>query len=229
MGKGVAHKRTASSADVIPMNIGHTKPTAYLVDWEAPEYTDVYDNDKVMFDEVKELSSTVANAIGRRDDQTILDAALAGKGNTVVHGGTNLTVAKLRAGIKFLNKKEVPKGDRYMIIEDEGLDSLLGTTEITSSDYNSVKALVQGEVDTFLGIKFICIGEREEGGLSKTGNIVSGLLWHKDALGHAIGLDKKPAVDWIPTKSSHLINSMWTGGAVAIDPEGIVEVQYDIS
>ena len=35
------------------------------------------------------------------------------------------------------------------------MNSLLGETSITSADFNSVKALVQGEIDTFLGFKFI--------------------------------------------------------------------------
>jgi len=32
---------------------------------------------------------------------------------------------------------------------------MLGLTEVTSSDYNSVKALVQGDIDTWLGFKWI--------------------------------------------------------------------------
>jgi len=65
MGKGVATQRTGSSADVVPMNVGHSLTVATLVDYEAPEYTDVYDQKTVNFDEVRELATSIAGAMGR--------------------------------------------------------------------------------------------------------------------------------------------------------------------
>ena len=47
MGKGIATARTGSSADVVPMNITHAVKVATLEDYEAPEYTDVYDQKTV--------------------------------------------------------------------------------------------------------------------------------------------------------------------------------------
>ena len=35
------------------------------------------------------------------------------------------------------------------------IQSLLRTTEVTSADYNTVKALVAGTVDSFMGFKFV--------------------------------------------------------------------------
>lgn len=227
MGKGVATVRTGSSSDVVPMNISHATKQATLADYEAPEYTDIYDQATVNFDEVVQLATTVAGAMGRRDDQSIIDAAIAGAGTTIADGGTNLTVAKLREAVKALNAVEAPAGDRYAIIDQEGLDALLGTTEVTSSDYNSVKALVYGEVDTFLGLKFKVIGNRAEGGLPESANVVSGIVFHKAALGHAVGIDMKTKMDYVAHKASYLTMGMWKAGSVAIDPEGIIKVNYD--
>ena len=46
-------------------------------------------------------------------------------------------------------------GPRYLVHNAAQLQNLLGQTQVTSADYNSVKALVNGELDTFLGFKFI--------------------------------------------------------------------------
>ena len=52
-----------------------------------------------------------------------------------------------------------------MVIHANGLAALLDETELTSSDFATVKALSTGEIDTFLGFKFITLGDRDEGGL----------------------------------------------------------------
>lgn len=48
-----------------------------------------------------------------------------------------------------------PNEPRYLACSERQLSDLLRTTEVRSADYNSIKALVQGEVDTFMGFKFI--------------------------------------------------------------------------
>ncbi len=65
MGKGVATARTGSSEDVVPMDIAHSVKVATLVDYEAPEYTDIYDKATVNFDEVTELATTIAACMGK--------------------------------------------------------------------------------------------------------------------------------------------------------------------
>ena len=77
-----------------------------------------------------------------------------------------MTVAKLRSIRTLFNKAGVPKGERFAIVHPQQTGDLLGTTEVTSSDFNTVKTLVNGDVDTFLGFKFIEIGDRDEGGLT---------------------------------------------------------------
>ena len=41
------------------------------------------------------------------------------------------------------------------IVTAAQIEDLLESTEVTSADYNTVKALVNGEVDTFMGFKFV--------------------------------------------------------------------------
>lgn len=68
---------------------------------------------------------------------------------------SGLTIAKLRAAKFILDSNEVDEEEeRTIVVSAKQLQDLLRTTEITSADYNSVKALVDGTVDTFMGFKF---------------------------------------------------------------------------
>lgn len=226
MGKGAATQRTGSSADVVPMGIAHSLKQATLTDYEAPEYTDIFDQATVNFDEVVELAQTIAGAMGRRDDQSIIDA-LATTTTTVGAGTQALDLATITAAAKALNKVEAPMEDRYFVVHEGGLNQILNDSTITSADYNSVRLLMSGEIDTFMGFKWKIIGSsRAEGGLPLTGTVRSGFAFHKSAVGHAVGIDMKTRVDYVPHKASWLSMGMWKAGTVAIDVEGIVEVKY---
>ena len=45
--------------------------------------------------------------------------------------------------------------EQFAIVSASQIQSLLRTTEVTSNDYNTVKALVAGEINTFMGFEFI--------------------------------------------------------------------------
>ena len=48
-----------------------------------------------------------------------------------------------------------PARPRYFVANPANIAALLNTTEVKSSDYNTVKALAMGQIDSFLGFKFI--------------------------------------------------------------------------
>ena len=228
-GKGVATLRVPQT-DVTPLNVDFSQVTCTLEDWNAAEYSDIFMQKKVNFDEKQELVQVVANAIGRRQDQLIIDALTASSTSLTVSndiGGTNtdLNTTKLREAKKLLDANNVPPQDRCVVLHGNNLSSLLSETAVTSSDFNTVKALVAGEIDTWLGFKFIVMGDRTEGGLTIDGSS-DRTIWafHKAALGYAEGLALKTEINYIPEKTSHLVNSMLSAGAVAIDAEGIVQL-----
>jgi hypothetical protein len=228
IGKGVAQVRIPQT-DVTPLNVTYSQVTATLSDYIAAEYSDIFMQAKVNFDERREIVKVVSNAIGRRQDQLILDALTASSASSVSNdiGGsdTNMNVAKLRAAAQTLNTNNVPMDNRHIIIHASSLASLLAETSVTSSDFNTVKALVQGEINTFLGFTFHVLGDRTEGGLIKDGsNDRTCFAFHKDALGLAEGIAPKTEINYVPEKTSFLIASMFSAGAVAIDDEGIVKI-----
>ena len=128
-------------------------------------------------DPMSQTSICIASSVGIQMDKIIYQAlggtAYRGEtgANTVTFpagktvavdfesSGTNtgLTTAKIRRAAKLMNAQGVPAYDRTFVCSATGLEQLLGSTTVTSSDYNSVKALVSGELDTWMGFKFVVL------------------------------------------------------------------------
>ena len=88
-----------------------------------------------------------------------------------------------------------------------------------------MKALVDGEVNRFLGLDFKWMETRDEGGLSKDGsNDRTNFAWDMRAMGLAVGIDFRTEVNYVPEKTSWLANGLFSAGAVDVDALGIVEI-----
>ena len=234
MGKGLANQKSTSDL-VTPMNVEHELITCTLANWNAPEYTDMFDAAEVNFDEKQELAETVAGALGRRDDQIIIDALDASTpltttvATSVGGAASNLNMAKIIRAKVELKKQGVNTrqgGQFHAVIEADGLSGLLNDELITSSDYQAIKALVNGEVNTLAGFKFHILEDRVEGGLTVAANVVDSYFYHTQAVGLATGIAPKTEINWIPERTSWLTNGCLKAGAVVRDSGGLVKVQY---
>ena len=195
IGKGVATLRVPQT-DVTPLNVTYGQVTATMEDYIAAEYSDIFQQSHINFDERSELVQVVSKSIARRMDQIMIDA---------------------------LNEKNVPSEGRNLLMHASQLDALLGETEITSQDFASVKALVQGEINTFMGFNILTMGDRDEGGIPKPSTRTC-FAWHKDSMGYAESMAQKTEVNYVPEKTSFLVSSMFSAGFVSIDGEGIVKI-----
>lgn len=229
---GLATRRVKQT-DVVPMNLVHTKVQATLEDWNAAEYTDVFDEAKTNISERQELAGSIAMAIGRREDQLILDALEATAttltvASSVGGANTDLNVAKLRRASRLLGENGVGEDEEITYVGSYlGREALLGQTEATSADFNTVRALVNGDISSFIGMKFKWVATRAEGGLDLTGGDRTTFAYAKSAIGHAIGMDQRMEVNYIPMKTSHLANMIFSAGSIEIDAGGVVEVTCD--
>ena len=107
-----------------------------------------------------------------------------------------------------------------MVVTTKQMTNLLNTTQITSSDYNSVKALVNGQVDSFLGFKFV----RTER-LPKTVNDRFCLAWARGCVAFGTGMDTMTSIDPLPTKNySVQVYARMSVGATRIEDSGVVEI-----
>jgi len=87
------------------------------------------------------------------DSNMTVDVQVVDEGVTAADAGLN--VAKLRRAKKNMDANHVPPGDRFLVYNAAQMESLLGSTLATSADYNSVKSLVQGDINTFMGFTFV--------------------------------------------------------------------------
>ncbi len=237
VGKGSASVRVPQT-DVTPINASFSQVSVSMTDYVAAEYSDIFNQQKVNFDERQELAQVVGNAIGRREDQIIidaLDAASAGStvAKTVVTSGSaaasNLNVGKIIAAKKALDAKNVPPTDRHFVIHANNLAGLLGDERAVSGDYQTLRALVSGEINTMMGFRFHVIGDRDEDGLPLSTNDRTTFAFHRSALGVGVGIAPKTEINYIPEKTSFLVTAMLSMGAGAIDTDGIVDVICDES
>ena len=236
IGKGVATARIPQT-DVTPLNVTYSQVTATMSDYNAAEYSDIFHQSKVNFDERRELVEVVSKAVARRQDQLIIDALNGSStsltvAKTVVTSGSaaasNLNVGKMIEAKKLLDANNVPSEDRCLVIHANNVAGLLADERAISNDF-AVKALLNGEVTAMLGFRIIVVGDRSEGGLPLSTNDRTVFAFHKSAMGMAEGMGIKTEINYVPEKTSFLVNSMFSAGAVAIDDEGIVKITCDES
>lgn len=169
-------------------------------------------------------SMTHAKAIGRREDQFIIDSVVANAVKEVPVAGTNLTKDKLIQSRKLLGDDEVDE-NLHIVIQQSQLASLLSDPEITSTDYNSVRLLMTGEIDTFMGYKFHVLGNRaEEGGLPKTGDDRTCIAYAMEAV--ELGFRKDPTVSMTTVEENFRVEtlSVMSAGALVNRPKGTVKI-----
>lgn len=228
-GKGLANQK-ASQDDVQPMNLNYDPVTVNLQPWEAPEYTDVFDQASINWDDRMELVEASGMAVGRRCDQMIIDACDANPGTTVVDGGTNFTYAKFLDGFANL-RRSAAASEMCCIIDADAEQSLMLQAQLTQSFYIDRKPLTADgfQMMTIMGVTFVVVPDNDEGGLPVAGNIHSAFMINKRAVGMGISLGFKTEINYIAHKTSWLVNSLFKANAVVIDNTGVVQIDYDVT
>ena len=209
VGKVTAQLKTSRHSDTPQIDTPHSRRRVSLGDYEFADLIDQQDKVRLLIDPTSSYAQAAAMAMGRAMDDVIITAALgtAYTGETgtgtesvqtgVVKGTTGLTVAKLISAKDLLDKADVdPSIPRHIMCGPEQLGNLLGDSEVTSSDFNTVKALVQGELDTYLGFKFTVTNR-----LPKTGNDRTCIAYAEDGLLLGIGKDISARIDERADKS----------------------------
>jgi hypothetical protein len=209
VGSVTAQLRTSRHADTPQIDTPHSRRRLSLADYEFADLIDQQDKVRLLIDPTSSYAQAAAMAMGRAMDDVLITAALgtASTGETgtgtetvqtgVVKGTSGLTVAKLISAKDLLDKADVdPSIPRHIIVGPEQLGNLLGDSEVTSSDFNTVKALVRGELDSYLGFKFT-VSNR----LPKTGNDRTCIAYAQDGLLLGIGKDISARIDERADKS----------------------------
>ena len=197
-------------------------------------------------DPMSVASVCVQSAVGIQIDQIIYDAlggtAYRGEtgANTVAFptaktvdvdfgadANTGLTPAKVREAKRLMDAAGVPHYDRTIVTDANGLSQMLGYTTVTSSDYNAVKALVNGEVDTWLGFKFITL---PDGIVNKDGAIADYFAFQKTGICFGMLEELFLRIEERADKSySKQIYYEISGGAGRLEEDKIIKIKGDTS
>lgn len=169
LGARTAQAKTTRHGDS-PLNPqSYDRRWVYPTTYEDGDMIDKRDSLKMLADPKAPLVTSIAMALARAADDEII-TALGGTSktgetgstnvsltNTIANGSTALTVDKLRQAVRMLEEGDVDfeMEDVTFLLSPKGKEQLLATTEITSSDYNLVKALYDGQIRRFLGMNFI--------------------------------------------------------------------------
>jgi len=167
-------KKVGRHSNTPQIDTPHTRRMVTLEDYEWADLIDQQDKIRIIQEPTSEYVMAAMWAMGRAmDDEIILAAvgvARAGEsGQTSIafpvgqiyaaNDGTtfdNMSVNTLRGLKQKFDAADVMEDEhRYLAVGSSQIYSLLGDTSLTSADYNSVKALVDGQIDTFMGFKFI--------------------------------------------------------------------------
>lgn len=236
LGSGTATKKTTRNADTPISAPNHARRRITLFDYEIARLHDKQDQLKMLVDPTSAYVQNGAYALGRAMDDEIIVAASgtaytgkAGGTSTtlpsaqkVAVGTTGLTLAKLLSAKEILDASDVdPDEERYCVVQAKQVTNLLNTTEVKNADYNSVKALVQGQIDTFLGFKFIRT-ERLETDASSSRLV---LCYAKSGIGLAIAQDIQ--VDIGVRRDKSLAKQVYLSlgiGASRLEEEKVVQV-----
>lgn len=244
MGAADAYDITSRHSDTKFVEVPHSRRWIDLADSGWAELIDKLDKVRLLADPTAGYAAMANAALNRKIDDAILTAA---RGNArtnngysalpstqkIAHSSLGLTLAKLLTAKEILDANEVDDDasidgqsntttSRVMVVNAKMLTSLYGTTEIKSIDYNSVKALTQGMVNTFLGFTFV----RSER-LFKDASATAGyaVAFARSCVALGIGQDISASVDKRPDK-----NNAWqvfadmSIGAARIEDEGVVEI-----
>ena len=240
VGVTAAQIRTSRHASTPQIDTPHSRRRVSLADYEWADLIDDADKVRMLADPTSSYAKAAAAAMGRSMDDVVI-TALGGTAYSGETGGTSvalpstqkfatsnqsdgLTVAKLLDAKKKLDLKDVdPSIPRFIVCGATQISDLLNTTEVKSSDYNTVKALAAGQLDSFLGFKFIMSNRLNFDASNTDDRLV--FAFTKDAIKLAVGKDITARISERDDKSySTQVYYCMSIGATRMEEEKVVQI-----
>jgi hypothetical protein len=232
IGAAEAYQLTSRHTDTTYVDTPHSRRWLDLSDWAWADLVDEMDKIKALIDPTSPYVSAAVAALNRRKDQVILAAlegsartatstAALGATNKVAHGSARLTLAKLTQAKMMLDEFSVDPDGRVYVCAPEQIYDLLQLATTTSADYSTVRALVNGEIDTYLGFKFVTSNYLTKSDATHQYSYA----FHKDAIVLGIGKDVTTSIDVLPTKNQSVqVYARMSLGAVRVEENMVVQI-----
>ncbi len=235
VGQAAAVLRTSRHQDTPLVETPHTRRMVTMSDYEYADLIDDSDKVRLLVDPTSTYSRAAAAAMGRAMDDVVISAALGssqtGKdgstttalpaGQKIAHGSAGLTIAKLVSAKELLDAASVdPSIPRHIIVSPKQISDLLNNTTVTSADFNTVKALAQGEINSFVGFNFIVSNRLTDDGTSR-----QVIAFAQDGLKLAVGKEPAARIDERADKSySTQVYYCQTIGSTRMEESKVVEI-----
>lgn len=171
LGSTAAIKKTTRHQSTPVMNSPHSRRKVTLDDWIWADLVDNEDEIRMLIDPKSDYAMNAAFALGRAVDSALITAM---RGNAVssdaddvtanvalpsaqkvANAGAGLNMSKIRSAKEIFDTAEIPDEDRVWLYSAQQLNNLLSDSTVTSADFNTVKALVRGDIDTWMGFKWV--------------------------------------------------------------------------
>ncbi len=241
VGAAAAVLRTSRHADTPLVDTPHSRRMVTLSDYEYADLIDDQDKVRLLIDPTSTYSRAAAAAMGRAMDDVIISAALGtsktgkdGSTDTALPSGQKLAVASSGLTLaKLINAKELldaasvdPSIPRYIVVSPKQITDLLNNTTVTSSDFNTVKALAMGEINSFVGFQFI-VSNRLTTDSSGDRQVIA---FASDGIKLAVGKEPAARIDERADKSyATQVYYCQSVGATRMEEEKVVEIACDES
>ena len=240
VGVTAAQLRTSRHGDTPQIDTPHSRRRLSLADYEWADLVDDVDKVRMLVDPTSSYAKAAAAAMNRAMDDVIITAFNA-SASTGVAGGSStalpssqktatsdqsdgFTIAKLLSAKKILDDNDVdPSLKRYIVCGPQQISDLLGTTSVTSADFNTVRALSTGEVNSFLGFEFIMSTRLNKDATNTTDRLV--FAYTEDAIKLGIGKDISAKISERADKSySTQVYYCMSLGAVRMEEKKVVQI-----
>lgn len=173
VGGTVMQEKVGRNSDTTFTDMDYTRRRLTMRDYFWSTLVDKEDKLRIIHNPESEYSIEARNAVARKMDDIAI-AALLGTVYTGKTGATPLAlpdsqkIAAVSGGafsqfnietlrhLKYLfDVNEVADNERHLLIGAAEVRAMLQEEKMTSQDYAAVKALVHGEINTFMGFNFV--------------------------------------------------------------------------
>jgi hypothetical protein len=229
-------ERIGRHTDTVLTDTPHTRRMVTMKTYDKADMVDKRDEVRILNNPINSYTQSYAAAAARKTDKIIIDAftatAYSGVDGTgteahpggdyqIAHGSLGMTLAKIITAKKVLKAAENnPDQGWYIVYSAEQLEDLLNDSTITSADYNSVRLLQQGEINSFMGFQWL---HSEQLPISSTTR--SCYAWCADSMLLGISTDASGDVSRRPDKNNGLqVSYSLDMGATRLNEVGVVEI-----
>ena len=173
LGSVIADEVTSRYADSPENDISHDRRRVTATAYDVGLMLDKFDKVRMLVNPESEYVQQQVTALMRKYDieflKGLFGTAQTGKtgsgtavldaDNKIAHNSTGLTIAKIAQAREILETGGVdlsdPLNKPYLAVSPKSLQDLLTDTTAASIDYNNVKSLVNGDLNTFFGFEII--------------------------------------------------------------------------